>query len=103
MWDDAAVERSSHFAFPVVLRDSAARDAFRERLRELGVQTTAYPAIHRFSDYASRYGDVSLPRLEAAADTHCVLPMSAHVSSRDLEIVVESVREAAGLVDSAAA
>jgi dTDP-4-amino-4,6-dideoxygalactose transaminase len=103
VWDDAAVERSSHFAFPVVLRDSAARDAFRTRLLELGVQTTAYPAIHRFSDYASEYGDMSLPRLEAAADRHCVLPMSAHVSSSDLEIVVESVREAAGLVDSAAA
>ncbi|HKR99730.1 MAG TPA: DegT/DnrJ/EryC1/StrS family aminotransferase, partial [Candidatus Dormibacteraeota bacterium] len=104
VWDDAAVERASHFAFPVVLRDRASRDAFRTRLRDLGVQTTAYPAIHRFTDYASEYGELSLPRLEAVADRHCVLPMSAHVSSRDVEIVVEAVREAAAeLVGSAAA
>jgi dTDP-4-amino-4,6-dideoxygalactose transaminase len=104
VWDDDAVDRSSHFAFPVVLRDGVARDAFRTRLRDLGVQTTAYPAIHRFSDYAAEYGDLSLPRLEAVADRHCVLPMSAHVSSRDVEIVVDSVRAAAAeLVGSAAA
>lgn len=104
VWDDAAVERASHFAFPVVLRDAASRDAFRTRLRDRGVQTTAYPAIHRFTDYADDHGDVSVPRLEAVADRHCVLPMSAHLSSRDVEIVVESVREAAAeLVGSAAA
>jgi dTDP-4-amino-4,6-dideoxygalactose transaminase len=104
VWDDAAVERASHFAFPVVLRDVATRDGFRTRLRDLGVQTTAYPAIHRFTDYTAEFGKLSLPRLEAVADRHCVLPMSAHVSARDVEIVVESVREAAAeLIGSAAA
>ena len=44
--DDEDVDRSSHFAFPVVLagpRDP--RLAFRAQLAALGIQTTAYPRI----------------------------------------------------------
>jgi dTDP-4-amino-4,6-dideoxygalactose transaminase len=103
VWDDAAVEASSHFAFPVLLADTDARDAFRERLQELGVQTTRYPAIHQFTDYVDTYGEQSLPGVEAAAERHCALPMCGSFSAQDVEIVVESVKQAlAGNVNAAA-
>jgi dTDP-4-amino-4,6-dideoxygalactose transaminase len=93
VFGDEAVERSSHFAFCVLLADRAARDAFREALHLRGVQTTWYPALHSFSDYRSRGVDVSLPRVEEVADRHCVLPLSSSLSEADLEIVVEAVKE----------
>src|SRR3984885_5544412 len=49
-WDDSAVERSSHFAFPVLLADREARDRFRDDLKDNGVQTTWYPALHTFTE-----------------------------------------------------
>jgi len=103
VWDDETVERASHFAFPVVLRDETARDAFRARLADLGVQTTWYPAVHRFTDYRQTFGELSLPSVEQAAERHCALPMSAHLSEQEIDIVVESVEEAlAGTLDAAA-
>ena len=92
VWDDAAVERASHFAFPVLLADRAARDRFREHLQALGVQTTWYPAIHLFSDYRETYGELSLRRVEAAADRHCALPMSSGFSREEIDIVVDAVK-----------
>jgi dTDP-4-amino-4,6-dideoxygalactose transaminase len=94
VWSDATVERASHFAFPVLLADRPARDRFRERLQALGVQTTWYPAIHRFTEYRETYGQLSLPRVEAAADRHCALPMSSGFSFEQVEIVVGAVKQA---------
>ncbi len=45
-FDEQAVERSSHFAFPVLLGDRARRDRFRAALKDAGIQTTWYPALH---------------------------------------------------------
>jgi dTDP-4-amino-4,6-dideoxygalactose transaminase len=104
VWSDEDVEHASHFAFPVVLPDEPTRDRFRERLSDLGVQTTWYPAVHRFTDYVENFGEVSLPNVEAAAQRHCALPMSAHLSQEEIDIVVESVEEAlSDLPDAAAA
>ena len=104
VWSDEDVEHASHFAFPVVLADEPTRDRFRERLSDLGVQTTWYPAVHRFTDYVENFGEVSLPNVEAAAQRHCALPMSAHLSQEEIDIVVESVEEAlSDLPDAAAA
>ena len=68
------------------------------------MQTTWYPAVHRFTDYVENFGELSLPNVEAAAERHCALPMSAHLSQEEIDIVVESVEEAlADLPDAAAA
>ena len=48
--DETAVARSSHFAFPVLLADREARDRFRDRLKDDGMQTTWYPALHSFTE-----------------------------------------------------
>jgi dTDP-4-amino-4,6-dideoxygalactose transaminase len=94
LFDDDAVERSSHFGFPVLLPDRAARDAFREALRLRGIQTTWYPALHLFSGYRSRSPGLSLPRVEEVADRHCLLPLASAFTEAEVEIVVEVVTEA---------
>jgi dTDP-4-amino-4,6-dideoxygalactose transaminase len=94
VWSDEEVERSSHFAFPVLLPDQRARDGFRDRLVALGVQTTWYPAIHRFTDYRETYGEISLPRVEEASERHCALPMSSALRPEDIEYVVQAVKQA---------
>jgi len=103
VWDDAAVEAASHFAFPVLLQDQPARDRFRERLQELGVQTTWYPAIHQFTDYRETFGELSLPSVEEASERHCALPMSSGFSAEEAQIVVDAVKQAiAAELDAAA-
>ena len=93
-WSDELVELASHFAFPVLLADRAARDRFRTALAQRGVQTTWYPAVHRFSDYAQRDPALSLPRAEEAADRHCALPLSSSMAVEDIEVVVAAVEDA---------
>jgi dTDP-4-amino-4,6-dideoxygalactose transaminase len=88
------VERSSHFAFVVLLADRDARDLFRARLCDDGVQTTWYPALHKFSEYASGYGEGELPAAAEAAERHCALPLSPSMQLADVELVVEAVTKA---------
>jgi len=93
-FDERAVERSSHFAFPVLLRDRASRDRFREELHARGIQTTWYPALHTFTEYRARVPSGDLPRALEAAERHCALPLSPSMDEAALEMVVEAVRSA---------
>jgi dTDP-4-amino-4,6-dideoxygalactose transaminase len=102
-FEDGAVDASSHFAFPVLLRDRVARDAFREELHALGVQTTWYPVVHRFSEYAVLTPGLELPQAEAVADRHCALPMASTLTDTTLDLVAESVEQALAAVRRRAA
>jgi dTDP-4-amino-4,6-dideoxygalactose transaminase len=93
-WDDEAVELSSHFAFPVLLADRDARDRFREALKDAGVQTTWYPALHTFSEYERAGGRERFPAASEAADRHCALPLGASMGEEDVAIVVDAARAA---------
>jgi dTDP-4-amino-4,6-dideoxygalactose transaminase len=93
-FDDAAVERSTHFAFPVLLADRATRDRFRDDLKAGGIQTTWYPALHTFSEYARFTPPDGLPGATEAADRHCALPLSAAMGEDAVETVVQAVRAA---------
>jgi dTDP-4-amino-4,6-dideoxygalactose transaminase len=90
-WDDLAVERSTHFAFPVLLPDREARDRFREDLKAGGVQSTWYPALHTFSEYRQAAPAEGLPRALEVAERHCMLPLSATMDETDIDAVVETV------------
>jgi dTDP-4-amino-4,6-dideoxygalactose transaminase len=92
-FDEQAVERSSHFAFPVLLADRAARDEFRDQLKARGIQTTWYPALHTFSGYQRYAPAEGLPVALETADRHCALPLSATMTTDDVDTVVEVVRE----------
>jgi len=95
LWSDEAVTRASHFAFPVLVADRTERDRVRSGLSEAGIQTTWYPAIHRFSEYRERYGELSLPATEEVADRHLCLPLSPTLGEADLDAICDEIREAA--------
>jgi dTDP-4-amino-4,6-dideoxygalactose transaminase len=93
-FDDLAVERSSHFAFPVLLSDRETRDRFRDALKANGIQTTWYPALHTFTEYRRYAPTEGLPRALEAADRHCALPLSSTMDEAAVETVVDAVRAA---------
>ncbi len=66
-FDEEAVERSSHFAFPVLVADRERRDRFRDQLKDAGIQTTWYPALHSFTDYGGYTPADGLPAATEAA------------------------------------
>ncbi|MGA2454088.1 MAG: DegT/DnrJ/EryC1/StrS family aminotransferase [Solirubrobacteraceae bacterium] len=91
-FSDEAVERSSHFAFPVLLADRATRDRFRAELKDSGIQTTWYPALHSFTEYRQLTPPDGLPQATEVADRHCALPLSSTMDEAAVETVVEVVR-----------
>jgi dTDP-4-amino-4,6-dideoxygalactose transaminase len=101
-WSDEAVERSSHFAFPVVLKDRTTRDRFRDLLAERGIQTTWYPSIGRLSAYATAAGADDLTHSGEVADRHCCLPLSSSFCDEQVDLVVNAVHEALPAADAEA-
>ena len=95
VWDEAAVEAGSHFAFAVLFADGEARARARDLLAERGIQTTRYPVLHSLTEYAPFADYGSLPAAEAAADRHLALPLSALTTDAQLDAVSEAVRAAA--------
>lgn len=95
-FDEQAVERSSHFAFPILLGDRAARDRLRDELKGAGIQTTWYPALHTFTDYLPFAPADGLPAATEVAERHCALPLSSSMAVEEVEQVVAAVREATG-------
>jgi dTDP-4-amino-4,6-dideoxygalactose transaminase len=93
-WQDGDVERSSHFAFPVLLADRESRDRFRDALKADGVQTTWYPALHTFTECRRLAPAGGLPGAEQAAARHCALPLSSTMDETAIAIVVEAVHRA---------
>jgi dTDP-4-amino-4,6-dideoxygalactose transaminase len=91
---EEAVERSSHFAFPVLVSDRERRDRFRDQLKDAGIQTTWYPALHSFTDYGSYAPADGLPAATEVASRHCALPLSSSTTPEEIEVVVEAVRGA---------
>jgi len=90
-WSDDEVTRSSHFAFPVLVADRAARDRLRAGLAALGVQVTAYPAVNQLSEYRDSYQDRTLARSCSLADRHCALPLSSVMTESDVDEVIDAV------------
>lgn len=89
---DQDVERSSHFAFPVLLADRQTRDRFRDNLKDNGIQTTWYPALHTFTEYRQFAPPGGLPQASKVADRHCALPLSSTMNETEVDTVVDVVR-----------
>jgi dTDP-4-amino-4,6-dideoxygalactose transaminase len=94
MWDDSAVETSSHFAFPILFASREARIQAAQAISERGIQTTRYPALHQLTEYAPYAAPGSLPRAEAAADLHLALPLSSAMTADQIDLVVDAVKAA---------
>ena len=93
MWDDAAVEAGSHFAFSILYASVIERNEARRRIGARGIETTHYPALHTLSTFASLAAPGSLPNSEAVADRHLALPLSAHLGDAQVAEVVAAVRQ----------
>ena len=91
-FDEQAVGRATHFAFPVLLADRSTRDQFRAELKANGIQTTWYPALHTFTEYRRFAPADGLPAATEVADRHCALPLSSMMTDDDVDLVVDAVR-----------
>jgi dTDP-4-amino-4,6-dideoxygalactose transaminase len=88
--DQPASLVSSHHLFALVLEANVDRDAFRTRLAERGIQTSLhYPPAHRFSIYANGQ---QLPLTDAYAARAVTLPMFAHMTAPQQDLVIDAVR-----------
>jgi dTDP-4-amino-4,6-dideoxygalactose transaminase len=84
---------SAHHLFTIVLHDGVDRDAFRAALHERGIQTSLhYPPVHRFAIYADR--DAQAPLSDAYAARAVTLPLYAHMTHEQQDLVVDAVTAA---------
>lgn len=90
VFDDAAVELASHFAFPLLADDRGARDRIRDGLAERGIQTTWYPAVHRFSGYEN---GIELPHTDQLSERHFCLPLSPTLDDSALDDIAAALGE----------
>jgi dTDP-4-amino-4,6-dideoxygalactose transaminase len=95
-YDDDAVEHSTCYVMPVLVRDAERRDAARRLLRDrYGVQTSIfYPAVHEFTAYRERYGLQRLPNTEYVARAEITLPLFADMGEARQDRVVAALAEA---------
>jgi dTDP-4-amino-4,6-dideoxygalactose transaminase len=85
--------RSAPHLFVVVVDESIDRDKVRSELSQDGVQTSVhYPPVHHFSIYADNAPD--LPVTDAFARRAITLPLFAHMTHAQQDLVVESVARA---------
>jgi dTDP-4-amino-4,6-dideoxygalactose transaminase len=83
----------AHHLFTVALDAGVDRDAVREQLAAAGVQTSVhYPPAHRFAIYAPSRAE--LPVTDEAARRALTLPLFAHMTDEQVELVAAALREA---------
>ena len=76
----------------VALAPEGRRDDLRAALSERRIQTSVhYPPIHLFSHYSKSGAGRALPRTEGVAQRLVTLPLFAHMSDDQVELVVENV------------
>jgi len=81
---------SAHHLFAIVLDEGADRDAFRAAVADRGIQTSLhYPPVHRFAIYAA--AGAELPVTDAYAARAVTLPLYAHMTHDQQDLVVEAV------------
>lgn len=84
----------SNYILPIVLKNSTSekRDRIREKLHELGIQTSVhYPAVHRFTIYSGL--NAQLPNTEYIADNEITLPMYSTLTNEEIEFICSSLLE----------
>jgi dTDP-4-amino-4,6-dideoxygalactose transaminase len=83
----------AHHLFCLLLPPELDRRRFTSVLAERGVQTSLhYPPAHRFSIYADRA--TSLPVTDEYAERTVTLPMFAHMSTEQQDLVLSAIRTA---------
>jgi dTDP-4-amino-4,6-dideoxygalactose transaminase len=85
---------SSHHLAVVLLPEGTARDEVRASLTEARIQTSVhYPPIHGFTFYEELGRRRPLPQTEAVAGRILTLPLYAHMSDEQVDLVVATLLE----------
>ena len=83
----------AHHLFCIVLDEGIDREALRAAMAARGVQTSVhYPPVHRFSIYADPEWD--LPLTDAYGARAVTLPLFAHMTEEQQDLVIESLTDA---------
>jgi dTDP-4-amino-4,6-dideoxygalactose transaminase len=83
----------AHHLFCVLLPAGTDRQRVRDHLAEAGIQTSMhYPPVHRFSIYAD--AEAGLPVTDEYARRTVTLPMYAHLTEADQDLVVAGLERA---------
>lgn len=88
------VDLSGHFAFPVLVKDLATRDAVRESMHASRVQTTFYPSLTQLSVYADQGEGGALPVAAEFADRHLAMPFSPSMNDQKIDLAVGALESA---------
>ena len=92
---EARLRTSAHHLAVVLLPHGVSRDGIRETLHGERIQTSVhYPPIHRFTAYAVSGGRRALPHTDEVADRILTLPLFPHMSSGDVDLVVDGLTRA---------
>jgi dTDP-4-amino-4,6-dideoxygalactose transaminase len=84
---------SAHHLACMLLEPGVDRVRFRDALAAAGVQTSMhYPPVHRFSIYAT--GAPDLPVTDEYASRTVTLPLFAHMTADQLDVVISAVDSA---------
>jgi dTDP-4-amino-4,6-dideoxygalactose transaminase len=81
---------------PILLPEGTQREAFMERMKSRGIQTSIhYPPIHQFSAYRELTARAApdLKLTENVARRQVTLPLYPALSENDVTLVVEAVRD----------
>jgi dTDP-4-amino-4,6-dideoxygalactose transaminase len=82
--------RSAHHLFTIVVPEGADRDGVRQALADARIQTSMhYPPAHHFSMYES--AGAELPVTDAYAARTATLPMYAHMTDDQQDLVVDAL------------
>jgi dTDP-4-amino-4,6-dideoxygalactose transaminase len=81
--------------FPVLLPNSRLRDRVRQALIEAGIQVSHhFPPVHTFSAYRAQYRTARLPNTELFARRQLTLPLHAHLTPKQIDLVAHTVLSA---------
>jgi dTDP-4-amino-4,6-dideoxygalactose transaminase len=81
----------AHHLMPVLLPQGADRAEFVNRLKEKGIQTSLhYPAMHQFTYFKERFGEIHLPVTEEVTSREVTLPLYALMTAEMIESVVKA-------------
>jgi dTDP-4-amino-4,6-dideoxygalactose transaminase len=93
-FEDAAVARSGHFAFPILVADGLLRNRVREHLHAARIQTTFYPALTQLTWLRPHSPDGDCPVAEEFADRHLALPLFPGLDEARIGAVVDAIEAA---------
>lgn len=86
---DEQVERSSHFAFPILCVDPDARTGLIDGLGDAGVQTAVRSPLHGLDEYKGLAGDDDLPVASEIGARHLCLPIHSSLDEARAVAIVD--------------